>query len=159
MLIENEGVHPLYVIGRDVLEDGVDLDFLLLHCCQVRTNIVLTCFMNKIFKLSLFSLVINHDLWLNYVQHHLEKDDTTFYAPISNFISIHELLIVGLKGGVAGSFHVIFDDEVGGAAELLKLNLVLVDKAEVSRYIWVNGMDLHVHVCDKVGPLFLHKPF
>ena len=135
MLIENEGVHPLYVIGLDVLEDGVDLDFLLLHCCQVRTNIVLTCFMNKIFKLSLFSSVINHDLWLNYVQHHLEKDDTTFYATISNFISIHELLIVGLKGGVAGSFHVVFEYEVDGAADFPKLDFVLVDKSEVLHYI------------------------
>ena len=62
--------------------------------------------------------MINHKLWLDYVQHHLEKDDTVCYALISNFISIHKLIIVGMRGGVAASFHVIFEDEVDGAAEV-----------------------------------------
>ena len=61
-----------------------------------------------------------------------------------NFVIIHELIIVGMKGGVAGSFHVGFEDEVDSATELLKLDLVLVYKAEVPRYIWFNGVDIHV---------------
>ena len=74
-------------------------------------------------------------MWLDYVQRHLEKDDTTLYDLISNFVIIHGLLIVGLKGGVAGSFHVVFEYEVDGAADFPKLDFVLVDKSEVLHYI------------------------
>ena len=62
--------------------------------------------------------MINHKLWLDYAQRHIEKDYTTCYAPINNFVIIYELLIVGLKGGVAGSFHVVFEYEVDGAYDL-----------------------------------------
>ena len=76
-------------------------------------------------------------MWLDYDQHDLEKDDIACYTPIINFISIHELLIVGLKIGVAGSFHVIFEDEADGVAELANLDIVLIDEAKVPRYIFV----------------------
>ena len=117
----------------------------------------MTQFESKIFELSLFSLVIDHKLWLDYILRHIENYDTTCYTRISNFINIHELIIVGLKGGVAGSFHVVFENEVDGAADLLKLYLLLVDEAEVTRYIWFNGLDLHVYGCYKGGRFVSHK--
>ena len=95
----------------------------------------MTQFESKIFELSLFSLVIDHKLWLDYILRHIENYDTTCYTRISNFINIHELIIVGLKGGVAGSFHVVFEYEVDGAADFPKLDFVLVDKSEVLHYI------------------------
>ena len=143
-IIKNEGVHLMHVVGRAVLADNADLDFILLHCCQVRTDVFLTFFESKIFEFSLFRWVINHEMWLDYDQHDLEKDDIACYTPIINFISIHELLIVGLKIGVAGSFHVIFEDEADGVAELANLDIVLIDEAKVPRYICVDGLDINV---------------
>ena len=62
------------------------------------------------------------------------------------------MLIVGTKGGIAGLLHMTFEDEVDGPAELTNLDRVLVDKAEVPRYIWVDGLDLHVCGCgDKLN--------
>ena len=66
-------------------------------------------------------------------------------------------MIVGLKGGVAGSLQVIFEDKVDGSAEVTKLYLLLVDKAEVPRYIWVDGLDLHVCGCGEGGRLVPHE--
>ena len=158
-IIKNEGVHPLHSVGRAVLADGVSLDFLLLYCRQVCTDVFLKIFGSKVFKLSFFILVINHDLWLDYVKWHIENDDTACYAPISNSISIHELLIVGLKGGVSGYFHMIFEDEVDGAAEMMNLYLVLVGEAEIPRYICVDSLDIHVCGCGEGGRFIPHEPF
>ena len=132
-IIYNKGVHLLHVVGRAIFADGVDIDFILMSFCQVRMDVVLTCFKSKIFDVSMLNSAINHELWIDDVQLNLEKYDTTCYAPISNFISIHKLLIAGLKGCVACSFHVIFEDEVDGAAELTNLDLVFVDEAEAPR--------------------------
>ena len=63
------------------------------------------------------------------------------------------MLIVGLKGGVAGSFHVFFEDEVDGAAGSTNLDILLVGEAEFPRYIWVNGLNIHVCGCGE-GELF-----
>ena len=50
-IIKNKRVHPLYIVGlaAAILADGVDLEFFLLHCCQVGTEGVLSCFKSKIF--------------------------------------------------------------------------------------------------------------
>ena len=52
----------------------------------------------------------------------------------------------------------IFEDEVDGAAELSKLNLVLVDEADVPRYIWVDGLDIHVRGCGNGRQCVSHNP-
>ena len=45
-----------------------------------------------------------------------------------------------------------------GAAELSNLDLVLVDKDDVTWYIWFNGLDLHVRGCGEGGQIVSHKP-
>ena len=148
----------LHAIGRAVLADGGELGFILLCCHQVNMDVVLTCFNSKVFNSSLLILVINHQLQLDYVQHHIKEDYTACYTPINNFISIYKLLIVGLKRGVAGSFHGYFKDELDGPAELTTLYLVLVDKAEVPRYIWVDILDICAGVYWKGGKFVTHEP-
>ena len=108
-IAENKGVSPLHIVCCAIFADGVDLDFILLHFFQLHTGVVLTCFKSKIFEFSIFSLVINYKLWLDYVQRHLEKYDTACYSLINNFVGIPELLIFGLKGGVAGSFQMVLN--------------------------------------------------
>ena len=66
--------------------------------------------------------MINNNLWLDHIHWHLEEDRTTCYAPISDFISVHKLIVVRLKEGVAGAFHVVFKDEINGTAELTKMH-------------------------------------
>ena len=68
-------------------------------------------------------------------------------------------MIVGLKGGVSGYFHMIFEDEVDGAAEMMNLYLVLVGEAEIPRYICVDSLDLHVCGCGEGGRFIPHEPF
>ena len=144
---KDKGVHLMHIIGRAILADGVNLGYIFLRFRQVRTDIVLACFNRKIFKFSIFILVIDHKLCIDYVQQHLEKMTPHSMPSISNSFSIHELLIVKLKLGVTSSFHVVFEDELDGVSELLKLNLLLVDEETFPRYIWVNGIDIHVHGC------------
>ena len=53
-------------------------------------------------------------------------------------------MIVGLKRGVAGYFHVFLKDKEDSASELPNMYIILVDENEVPRYIWVNVLDIHV---------------
>ena len=87
----------MHIIGRAILADGVNLGYIFLRFRQVRTDIVLACFKSKIFKFSIFILVIDHKLCIDYVQQHLEKMTPHSMPLISNFFSIYELLIVKLK--------------------------------------------------------------
>ena len=57
------------------------------------------------------------------------------------------MLVFGLNRVVSSYFQVVFKDEVDGVADFSKL----VDKAKVTHYIWVNGLDLHVRGCGKGG--------
>ena len=46
-----------------------------------------------------------------------------------------------------------------GPAHLTKLNLVLVDKAEVPRYVLVDGLDLHVRGDGEGGQFVPHESY
>ena len=48
-LIKNKGVHTIHIVGCAIFADGVNLDFILLRCSQVRTDIVLELFESKVF--------------------------------------------------------------------------------------------------------------
>ena len=62
-----------------------------------------------------------------------------------------------MKWGVAVSFQISFDNEVDGATEFPNLNIILVNKTKVFRYIWVDGFYLHVRGCGN-GEIFVpHK--
>ena len=52
----------------------------------------------------------------------------------------------------------VFEDELDGAAKLPKPNIILVDKSKVPRYIWIDGLDLHVCGCGAGGLFVSHKP-
>ena len=52
----------------------------------------------------------------------------------------------------------VFEDEVDGAGKLPKPNIILVDKSKVPRYIWIDGLDLHVCGCGAGGLFVSHKP-
>ena len=156
-LNKNKSVNMLHIVGRAALVDGIDLDFILLDFSWVCRDVVLECFKSKVFDFSLFSLVIEHKLWLDYTQQLIEKDDTTCYAIISNFVSVPELIFVGMKGGVSGSFHMVFETEVDGASKFSNLIIVLVEKAEVPRYICIDGRNFRVHGCGERGKFVSHK--
>ena len=63
-----------------------------------------------------------------------------------------------MKGGVAGYFQKVFEDKFDVTAEMSKMNIILVNKSKVSRYVLVDSIDLHVRGCGEKGQFVSHKP-
>ena len=62
------------------------------------------------------------------------------------------------QGCVDTADKMILEDEVEDATDLPQLNLLLIEKADVSGYVGVDCLDLHIHVDHPGGTVITHEP-
>ena len=63
-----------------------------------------------------------------------------------------------MKGAADFPGDVILQNEVEGSTELSESDLVSIHKAKVSRFIWVDGVNIDVRGLDESGCFAAHKP-
>ena len=149
----------MLIIFDPVFSEGTNILSNSLHLCEVGADVVIPQIDGNILHLPLFGLVIDDQLGIhNLKQHHEEGQYTRDLSPRA-VISVYELALFGMKGVLACPVDMILQDEMEGSTNMLAVDLVSIQEAEVSVLVCVDGVNLHVGGLGEGGRFIAHRSY
>ena len=103
-------------------------------------------------------MLIYDKLRLHYIKAHLQQDNPARNLPSRDLVLIKVNALLGDQGHVTNTNKMILEDEIEDVAELPQSDLLLIDKANVSGYIGVDCIELHIRGDRTGGTVITHEP-
>ena len=97
-------------------------------------------------------------LRLHDVKPHLQQDNPARNVPSRDLVFVQVNALLGDQGRVATADKMILEDEVEDASELPQSDILLINKADVSGYVGVYCLDLHICGDRQVVTFITHEP-